>query len=66
MLKWLIYAKHWKAGTGHTCLQQQLTEPTEKPFASSSWKGWWRKERKTGTAFAKLFVVHVNAIKVIE
>ena len=25
MLKWLIYAKHWKVA-GHTCLQQQLKE----------------------------------------
>ena len=26
MLKWLLYATHWKTGTGHTCQQQQLTE----------------------------------------
>lgn len=50
------------SGTGHTLLQQHLTEHNQETFASLSRKRGREKEKKT-KSIADLFVLHVNAIK---
>ena len=49
------------SGTGHTLLQQHLTEHSQETFASLSKKRGREKEKTK--SIADLFVLHVNAIK---
>ena len=57
----------WReSGTGHTCLQQQLTEITEKTFTSTSRnsdeKEKEKKKTTTRKVIEKLFALHANTV----
>ena len=54
----------WRTSNfGHTCLKEQLTEITEKAFASPSRKGdEQEKGKKTRAAIAKFFALRANSM----
>lgn len=55
MLKWLIYAINWKAGTGHTSLQQYLKKSRQKTFdgpLQKQGRDWGREEHRQWRASA--------------
>lgn len=64
MLKWLIYARHWEAGNGSACLQQQLYNTYHTLLSVRLESGLRRKDRKTRKAFGKPFVLHKNEVDV--
>ena len=65
MLKWLIYAKHWKASTGHTYRSRTDEAQAESLSQSVLKEDEERKTEKT-KPIAKLFALHANAIRLLE